>query len=103
MTTPMDRLLDMRRKAVGRVFENKYKARARITVGSATCENAAGAGPVYDRLAALIRESGAKDVALGRVGCTGKCDMEPVVTVVRTDEMPEKYNSTCPASSGGMA
>ena len=63
----------------------------RITVGSATCENAAGANEVYERLSALLKKHQLKDVVLSRVGCTGKCDMEPVVTIVSKSAIPSKY------------
>lgn len=87
----MERLRESRRKAEQRLFERKYQARMRITVGSATCENAAGANEVYDRLAALLKKHQLKDVVLSRVGCTGKCDMEPVVTIVSKSTIPSKY------------
>ena len=32
-----------------------------------------------------------KDVVLDRVGCTGKCDMEPIVTVITQGVIPTKY------------
>jgi NADH:ubiquinone oxidoreductase subunit F (NADH-binding)/(2Fe-2S) ferredoxin len=88
---PVPMVRDMRRKAVRRLFASKFGARVRITVGSATCENAAGADAVYERLRALLDKSGLRDVALGRVGCAGRCDMEPLVTVDRRGDMPQKY------------
>ena len=96
MTTPMDRLLEMRRKATFQIFNAKYKAATRITVGSATCENAAGANEVYARFAQRLKESGVKDVMLGRVGCAGKCDIEPMVTVIRAGSIPIKYTHMTP-------
>ena len=86
----------MRRKAETRLHERKYKNRVRITVGSATCENAAGANEVATRLADLIQRHGGKDVSMGRVGCTGKCDMEPVVTVMGLQTVPNKYIKMTP-------
>ncbi|MBN1558275.1 MAG: NADH-quinone oxidoreductase subunit NuoF [Lentisphaerae bacterium] len=96
MSGPLERLAAARREAVFRLFERKFKARVRITIGSATCENAAGAEKVYARFKALIDERGAGDVALGRVGCTGKCDMEPVVTVIERNTRPFKYGALNP-------
>lgn len=96
MTTPLERLLDTRRKAIFRVFEEKFQARVRVTVGSATCENAAGAGPVYDRIKALFGQHEVAGAVLGRVGCSGKCDMEPVVTVITQGETPVKYIKMTP-------
>ncbi len=76
---------------IQRLFEQKYQARMRITVGSATCENAAGANEVYERFRELLHKHQIKDVVLSRVGCTGKCDMEPVVTIVSKSTIPSKY------------
>jgi len=91
MTKPFEELNRMRRKAIYRLFETKFKARLRITVGSATCENAAGADGVFACFQELIARDGLQDVALSRVGCAGKCDMEPVVTVIGRNEIPRKY------------
>jgi NADH:ubiquinone oxidoreductase subunit F (NADH-binding)/(2Fe-2S) ferredoxin len=87
----LPRLKRLRQDAVRRLFASKFSARVRITVGSATCENAAGADKVYARLKERIERDGFKDVALCRVGCAGKCDMEPVVTVISRGEIPRKY------------
>ena len=96
MNKPMERLLELRREAAMRLFEDKFKARLRITVGSATCENAAGANEVAKRLEELLLKHNVKDVAVGRVGCTGKCDMEPVVTVLGLGTVPSKYIKMTP-------
>ena len=96
MNKPMERLLELRRKAAMRLFEDKFKAKLRITVGSATCENAAGANEVAKRLEELLLKHQVKDVVVGRVGCTGKCDMEPVVTVMGLQTVPNKYIKMTP-------
>ena len=88
MPTPMDRLLEMRRKAAFRLFEGKFKAGMRIAVGSATCENAAGADAVHARFAERLKQSGRPDIALGRVGCAGRCDLEPMVTLTGIGDIP---------------
>jgi NADH:ubiquinone oxidoreductase subunit F (NADH-binding)/(2Fe-2S) ferredoxin len=76
---------------VQRLLASKFGSRLRITVGSATCENAAGADAVYAKLRALLDQAKRSDVALSRVGCAGRCDMEPMVTVVTRGAMPVKY------------
>jgi NADH:ubiquinone oxidoreductase subunit F (NADH-binding)/(2Fe-2S) ferredoxin len=91
MKNPIERLRELRQKAERKLYEDKYQARMRITVGSATCENAAGANEVFARFEELIRKHKLKDVVLSRVGCTGKCDMEPVVTIVSNRTIPSKY------------
>lgn len=91
MTTPLEQLKARRRQAVFGLFENKFKYRMRITVGSATCENAAGANQVYTRLMELMEQHKPADVVVSRTGCAGKCDMEPVVTVISREQIPAKY------------
>ncbi len=96
MTSPMRNLLELRLAAEQRLHREKFSSRVRITVGSATCENAAGSNEVFARLEELIRKKQVKDVTLSRVGCTGRCDMEPVVTVFTRGGTPEKYISMTP-------
>jgi len=91
MATPMEKLLDMRRKAIFRIFEHKFKSPIRITIGSATCENAAGANAVYERFQEWQKKHPTLDVVIGRVGCAGRCDLEPLVTVVAHHQIPVKY------------
>jgi NADH:ubiquinone oxidoreductase subunit F (NADH-binding)/(2Fe-2S) ferredoxin len=91
MDGTLSKLKEMRSDAVRRLFTRKFKARARISVGSATCENAAGADRVYARLKERLDGDSLRDVALARVGCAGKCDMEPVVTVIVRGQIPRKY------------
>jgi NADH:ubiquinone oxidoreductase subunit F (NADH-binding)/(2Fe-2S) ferredoxin/ferredoxin len=91
---PLDRLVKMRQEAIQRLAEGKFKKRVRVTVGSATCENAAGANDVFERFRSLLQASGKEsDINLSRVGCTGKCGSEPIVTVYSGSEMPVKYVS----------
>ena len=92
----MERLLELHRKAESRLRKAKFNSRYRITVGSATCENAAGANEVYRKLEELIGTQPEARVALSRVGCTGRCDMEPVVTVFGRKSAPVKYISMTP-------
>ncbi len=97
MTRPMQTLSQMRQKAVFRLLDSKFKAVTRVTVGSATCENAAGADAVYRRFQELLEQHKPEGVVIGRVGCAGKCDMEPVVTVIRRGEIARKYVKMDPA------
>ena len=97
MSKPMEQLLELRKKAEQRLHKEKFSAKIRITVGSATCENAAGANEVFKRVNELIASHSLKDVVVSRVGCTGRCDMEPVVTVFSRKKTPVKYISMTPA------
>ena len=96
MSNPMESLLELRKKAEQRLGKVKFNAKVRITVGSATCENAAGANEVFKRFEELLALHGGKDVALSRVGCTGRCDMEPVVAVFTKRGTPRKYIAMTP-------
>ena len=91
MPNPLEVISEKRQDAVQRLYSAKFGARMRVTVGSATCENAAGANNVYEMFKKLFAEHNVKDVALSRVGCAGKCDMEPVVTILSKDQIPAKY------------
>lgn len=52
-----------------------------IQVGSATCEIASGANVVYDEFIKHIKASGKKNIIIKHVGCTGRCSMEPIVSI----------------------
>jgi len=56
-------------------------ARARITVGMATCGLAKGAGKVFEALKHEIKKQKAK-ADLVEVGCNGLCYAEPIVEVI---------------------
>ncbi|MEI6168154.1 MAG: NADH-quinone oxidoreductase subunit NuoF [bacterium] len=96
MSKPMEQLLELRRKAEHRLQKEKLSSKIRITVGSATCENAAGANEVFKQVETLIQQHKLKDVTLSRVGCSGRCDMEPVVAVFAKGSAPIKYISMTP-------
>lgn len=53
-----------------------------IQVGSATCENAAGANEVAEEFLKHIKASSRQDIGLKRVGCTGRCSLEPIVSIL---------------------
>jgi NADH:ubiquinone oxidoreductase subunit F (NADH-binding)/(2Fe-2S) ferredoxin len=50
-----------------------------VQVGSATCENAAGAKEVFDEVKNYVKDL--SDVYLKKVGCTGRCSLEPIVSI----------------------
>jgi (2Fe-2S) ferredoxin len=77
--------------AARRLAERDEAHKIRIQIGSATCENAAGAGGVLDEFRKHIAASGRNDIALHRVGCTGRCSCEPIVNVLIPGLMPAKY------------
>ena len=62
-----------------------------INVGSATCEDAAGAKEVYQEFKKYIEASDRSDVVVHSVGCTGRCSCEPIVDVIVPGKFPVKY------------
>ncbi len=62
-----------------------------IHIGSATCENAAGADAVRDEFTKLILASGRQDILVKQTGCTGRCAREPIVGVFVKGQIPFKY------------
>lgn len=90
-SSPLDRLISMRNEAITRLWEEKYSTVTRITVGAATCEHAAGSKAVWELLQNIKVGGGLSDCHIGHVGCVGRCDMEPMVEVVRARELPVKY------------
>jgi NADH:ubiquinone oxidoreductase subunit F (NADH-binding)/(2Fe-2S) ferredoxin len=63
----------------------------RIQVGSATCENAAGAVQVAEEFRKHIETSGRPDIELHKTGCTGRCSREPIVSVLMPGQAAIKY------------
>lgn len=62
-----------------------------IQVGSATCENAAGAELVRNEFIKLIAASGRDDIMVKQTGCTGRCSQEPIVGVFAPNHFAVKY------------
>ena len=76
----------------GTILAGRNEAsKIRVQVGSATCENAAGAKDVLDEFRKHIEASGRQDVVLRQTGCTGRCSCEPIVSVSVPGQMPVKY------------
>ncbi len=73
------------------VSEREESRKVRVQIGSATCENAAGAGEVLKEFQKHLESSGRKDVVLRKTGCTGRCSCEPIVTVTFPGQLPVKY------------
>lgn len=62
-----------------------------VQIGSATCENAAGANEILQEFQKHIVSSGRTDIAITRTGCTGRCSCEPIVRVIFPNLAPVKY------------
>jgi NADH:ubiquinone oxidoreductase subunit F (NADH-binding)/(2Fe-2S) ferredoxin len=70
-----------------------HEGKTIIQVGSATCEDAAGAQEVYEEFHRHLEASGREDVVLRTAGCTGRCSCEPIVSVIVPGEFPIKYQN----------
>ena len=91
MPTPLEKLISMRNEAIAKLWSKKYSCRTRIAVGAATCEHAAGSKAIWELLKNIKAGGGLDNVHIGQVGCVGRCDMEPMVEVVRARDIPVKY------------
>ncbi len=71
--------------------QNNPPDKITIQIGSATCENAAGANDILEEFRKHIVSSGRSDIRLARTGCTGRCSCEPIVRVMFPGRVPVKY------------
>jgi len=71
----------------------KSKGMIEISIGNATCENAAGSQDVKEEFEKLIEASGRDDIIIKQTGCTGRCSSEPIVGVTLPNRPSLKYQS----------
>ena len=90
-TTVSQQFTLLAEKAEARLKEQSARSPVRIQIGSATCEQAAGADEVFDEFRKHVAASGRTDILLHRTGCTGRCSREPIVGVFVPGQMPIKY------------
>ena len=81
----------LRTRLVGEIKRTEQDVHCIIHVGSATCENAAGAEAVRREFAKLVQASGRSDILIKQTGCTGRCAREPIVGIFVKGQMPFKY------------
>ncbi|NGX56639.1 MAG: NADP-reducing hydrogenase subunit HndC [Candidatus Anoxychlamydiales bacterium] len=62
-------------------LEKKLDEKIVIQIGSATCEIASGSNKVFEELQNLIKDNKRDDIVLKHVGCTGRCSLEPIVSI----------------------
>jgi NADH:ubiquinone oxidoreductase subunit F (NADH-binding)/(2Fe-2S) ferredoxin/NAD-dependent dihydropyrimidine dehydrogenase PreA subunit len=92
MTTEVAKQLNaLRERAERELAQRSQVGQIRIQIGSATCENAAGARELIDEFQKHIRACGRTDIVLHRTGCTGRCSCEPIVGVLVPGQMAVKY------------
>ena len=98
----MENYRAMERAAREAVAQKLAAAKVRVQVGSATCENAAGAEEVLKEFRRLLIASGRKDVQVAITGCTGRCSREPIVTVLTGNRTPAKYQHVDKAKAAAI-
>jgi len=76
----------LRDSALSEIAKIDLENKICIQVGSATCENAAGANEVAEEFRKHIKSTKRDDIIIKRVGCTGRCSCEPIVSI----RMPNK-------------
>jgi len=72
---------EIKKKANDFILERYPEDCVIIQVGSATCEIAAGSNVIFNEFKKHIKASGRKNILLKHVGCTGRCSMEPIVSI----------------------
>lgn len=71
-------------------------ATSRIIVGTATCGVAAGARGVVNAFNQEVAARKLSGVAVTETGCSGRCDLEPLVQVMKDGEAPIMYYHVTP-------
>ncbi|MCL2389936.1 MAG: (2Fe-2S) ferredoxin domain-containing protein [Endomicrobia bacterium] len=89
MSSPKEALQSIKEKSKQELEKSGFFKPVKIYVGSATCENAAGAHKVMEIFEKLLKD-GTADFYLSKKGCAGRCNLEPTVEVV-TEKETEKY------------
>ena len=68
-------------------FLKKYpKDSIVINIGSATCEIAAGSDKIHKKLLKLLKDNNLKNIQIKKVGCTGRCSLEPILTIYKNQK-----------------
>ncbi len=91
MPSATEALNKLRDKASKVKKQKNGDAQTRIIVGTATCGISAGANAVLETLQDEIKAKGLNNVAISETGCSGRCDLEPLVQVIRNGESPVLY------------
>jgi NADH:ubiquinone oxidoreductase subunit F (NADH-binding)/(2Fe-2S) ferredoxin len=97
MSTPIQNAYEALKQKAQHALAKQYEhCKVKISVGSATCENAAGADDIAKTFQQHITATKRSDVIIKRVGCTGRCSREPIVLVEREGQAPVIYEKVTP-------
>ncbi|MDR2191984.1 MAG: (2Fe-2S) ferredoxin domain-containing protein [Endomicrobium sp.] len=81
MSTPKEVLSQKKLKAKEELSAAGFFKPLKIYVGSATCENAAGAKEIMKIFETQAGKKDCRDFYLSKKGCVGRCNLEPTVEV----------------------
>ncbi len=96
METARKALAQVKKKAETARKKRHSEITAKIIVGTATCGVAAGARLVVDALKQEVAARKIKGVMVAETGCSGRCNLEPLVQVNRHGEAPVLYYQVTP-------
>jgi NADH:ubiquinone oxidoreductase subunit F (NADH-binding)/(2Fe-2S) ferredoxin/NAD-dependent dihydropyrimidine dehydrogenase PreA subunit len=82
-------------------LKSLYPSAAKISVGMATCGLSTGAGKVYEAIQKEI-EKVKVPILLGRTGCIGFCQREPVVDILEPGKPRVFYQGVTPERCGEL-
>lgn len=91
MTSPKDVLQAKKEKAKQELEKAGFFKSKKVYVGSATCENAAGAQAVMEVFSNELKNDSDFEVYLSKKGCSGRCNLEPTVEVIEDGKEPVQY------------
>lgn len=81
MGSVLNKFEEIKKRANEFILKKYPKDCVIIQIGSATCEKASGSDVVFEEFKKHINSSGRKDLLIKQVGCTGRCSMEPIVSI----------------------
>lgn len=96
MDTARTKLAQVKKKAAAIRDERLSDVTAKVIVGTATCGVSAGARQVVDAFEQEIAARKLKGVKVAETGCSGRCNLEPLVQVTRHGEAPVLYYQVTP-------
>ena len=96
MDTARKALAQARKKAATVRKKRLSGVTSKIIVGTATCGVAAGARQVVEAFREEIKARKLKHVAVTETGCSGRCNLEPLVQVNVEGEAPILYYEITP-------
>jgi NADP-reducing hydrogenase subunit HndB len=96
LDTARAKLAQVKKKAAVTRKKRLTDATTRVIVGTATCGVSAGARQVVDALKQEIAARKIKGVTVNETGCSGRCNLEPLVQVTRHGEAPVLYYQVTP-------